>query len=155
MFFIRHASSTRSVLVALMIAGALFASVSSLGARTMSGHARPIRIEGYWGRGKADAAIIAEITISASGHARRQFGISALQAYKPAEEGTHVLRHSSQRPVTLLLNGRKEMIESFMAARPDQKVTAFGLYRAGAGQLVLSSVEIAGAPEAAPTPPAH
>jgi hypothetical protein len=56
-----------------------------------------------------------------------------------------------------MLAGRKDMVEKFLTARPDQKVTAFGLYRAGAGQLVLDSVEVAGsdAPGAAPSPPAH
>ena len=142
------------VLLALVVTGAVVGPVSPLGAR-MGGHPRPIRIEGYWERGTTDPATIAEITISASGHARRQFGISALQAYKPEEEGAQVLRHSSQRPVVLLLNGRKEMVEQFMTARPDQKVTAFGLYRAGAGQLVLSSVEVTGASAAAPTPSAR
>lgn len=151
---IRYTSFARSVLLGLVVAGALFGPVSSLSAR-MSGHPRPIRIEGYWERGKADAAIIAEVTISAAGHPRRAFGISALQAYKPAEEGAHILRHSNQRPITLLLTGHKEMIERFLTARPDQKVVALGLYRAGAGQLVLSSVETPGAPDAAATPRSH
>ena len=151
---VRYALSRRSILLALVVAGALFGPVGSLGAR-MGGHPRPIRIEGYWERGTSYGPIIEEITISASGHDRRHFGISAIQAYKPEEEGAQILRHSSQRPSTLLLAGRKEMIESFMAARPDQKITAFGLYRAGAGQLILSSVEVAGAPDTAPTPPAH
>ncbi len=144
----------RSVIVVVAIAGAFFPPAASLGVR-MSGHPRPIRIEGYWERPKTDAAILAEVTVSAAGHPRREFGISALQAYKPEEEGPQVLRHSSLQPVTLLLSGEKEMVERFMTAGPDRKITAFGLYRAGPGQLVLSSVEIADGPATAAPSPAH
>ena len=148
---IRRRSALRLVFVLLAIASAILGPTSSLSAR-MAGHARPVRLEGYWGRKKTETAVIGEATISAAGHGRREFGITALQAYKPEEEGPQVFRQSSLRPVTLLLNGPKDMIERFIAARPDQKVTAFGLYRAGAGQLILSSVEVANAPGATPTP---
>ena len=131
------------VMVAVAFAGALFPPATSLARRMGGGAPRPIRIEGYWDRHRTDPGILEDVTISAPGHAKRDFGIAALQAYKPEEEGPQVLRHSSLEPVTLLLTGRKEMVEQFMTARPDQKITALGLYRAGPGQLVLSSVEIA------------
>ena len=134
------------VMVAIAFAGALFPPATSLARRMGGGGPRPIRIEGYWDRHRTDPGILEDVTISAPGHAKRDFGIEVrCGGFRVVfeEEGPQVLRHSTLRPVTLLLSGEKAMIERFMTARPDQKITAFGLYRAGPGQLVLSSVEIA------------
>lgn len=131
------------VIIAVALAGALSPPATPLARRMGGGGPRPIRIEGYWDRHRTDPGILEDVTVSAPGHAKRDFGIAALQAYKPEEEGPQVLRQSTLRPVTLLLSGKKEMVEQFMTAHPDQKITAFGLYRAGPGQLVLSSVEVA------------
>ena len=118
---------------------------------------RPIRIEGYWERPRSEHDVLDEITIAADGGARRQFGVTALQAYKPEEEGAQVLRHSTLQPVTLTLQGRKEMIERFMHAGRDDKIVALGAYRAGSARLVLSSVEVhhAAPPGAEPSPSDH
>jgi len=103
---------------------------------------RPIRIEGYWDRPRSNPEVIGEITISAEGQERRQFGVTALQAYKPEEEGMQVLRHTALQPSTLLVRGRQEMVEKFMGAGRDDKIVAFGVYRPASGMFELSSVEV-------------
>jgi len=103
---------------------------------------RPIRIEGYWDRARSERDVIGEVTVSAEGNERRRFGVTALQAYKPEEEGIQVLRHTSLQPSTLLLRGRKEMVERFMGAGRNDKVVAFGVYRPASADLELSSVEL-------------
>jgi hypothetical protein len=104
---------------------------------------RPIRLEGYVDPPSSSSRVLEEITISA-GRDRRRFGVTALQAYKPEEEGAQVLRHSTLRPVTLLLRGPREMVNDFAHAPPGARLTAFGVYMAGPGTLTLTSVEIAG-----------
>src|SRR5439155_21990236 len=93
------------VMVAIAFAGALFPPATSLARRMGGGAPRPIRLEVYWDRHRTDPGILEDVTISATGHAKHDFGIAALQAYKPEEEGPQVLRHSTLRPVTLLLSG--------------------------------------------------
>jgi hypothetical protein len=105
---------------------------------------RPVRVTGSWGKTTADPNVIGEVTISADGSDRRTFGVTAIQAYNPVEEGMQIVRHSSLQPVTFLLRGRKELIEKLNAAKPDQPVTIFGVYNAGNANLVLSSVDVAG-----------
>src|SRR3954471_13082606 len=101
---------------------------------------RPIRIEGYWGRTKAEQAVIGQMTLSADGRDRRSFGVTALQAYKPEEEGMSAIRHTSLQPA-VLLRGSDDLVKKLYGAKPEQKVTIFGVYGAGAGTLTLSSVE--------------
>ena len=102
---------------------------------------RPVRIEGYWGRTKAEKAIIGEVTLTADGRDRRTFGATAVQAYKPEEEGMAALRHTSLQPA-LLLRGSADLITKLYQASPDRKVTIFGVYGAGAATLTLSSVDV-------------
>ncbi len=103
---------------------------------------RPIRIEGYWDRDRRAPGVLDGIRITSNaGGPRRTFGVTALQAYKPEEEGPQVLRHSSLQP-SLRLLGDEDMVRRFMDAPPTQKVVAFGVYRAASGTLVLSSVEV-------------
>ena len=117
---------------------------AAVGAQSLFGDAgRPIRIEGYWDRTEKDPGVLGEITVSPDGRTRRPFGVIALQAYRPAEEGMHVLRHSGLQPITLLLRGRDEMVERFAKARGNERVTAYGVYRAASGTLTLDSIEIA------------
>jgi hypothetical protein len=103
---------------------------------------RPIRIEGYWDRTKADPAVIGEVTISADGRDRRTFGATAVQAYKPEEEGMAALRHTALQPA-LLLRGKDDLIRKLYAAGPGDKVTILGVYGAGAATLTLNSVDVA------------
>jgi hypothetical protein len=102
---------------------------------------RPVRIEGYWDKTKDDPKVIGEVTLSFEGKDRRRFGITAIQAYKPEEEGMAVLRHTSLQPA-LLVRGPKPMVDKLASAPPDQKVTILGVYNAGSGTLVLSSVDV-------------
>jgi hypothetical protein len=68
--------------------------------------------------------------------------VTAIQAYKPEEEGTHVLRHSSLRPVTLLVRAPDDTLRRIFEASPREKVRVFGGYMGGAGTLTVSSVEV-------------
>jgi hypothetical protein len=102
---------------------------------------RPIRMEGYWDRDESARAVIGTVTILADRGARRTFGITALQAYKPEEEGVQVLRHSALGP-GLRVIGPEEMVQRFLHAPPSEKVTVFGVYRPGSATLTVSSVEI-------------
>jgi hypothetical protein len=103
---------------------------------------RPVRLQGYWGRTKAEQAVIGELTLTAGGRDKRTFGITGVQAYNPEEEGMSVLRHTSLQPA-LLLRGSDDLVKKLYGATPQQKVTIFGVYGAGAGTLTLSSVEVA------------
>ncbi|MBI3768164.1 MAG: hypothetical protein HY271_06655 [Deltaproteobacteria bacterium] len=105
---------------------------------------RPIRIEGYWGRDRRAPGVLDGIAISSNrGGPRGTFGVTALQAYKPEEEGVQVLRHSGLQP-SLRLLGHDDMIRRFVEAPTTEKVVAFGVYRPATGTLVLSSVEVTG-----------
>jgi hypothetical protein len=107
---------------------------------------RPVRLEGYWNRSRADTGIIGDLTISADGKDKRAFGVTAAQAYQPPEEGVQIFRASSLSPVTLLLRGRQEMVQRFLGAGPEEKIVALGVYVPGPAQLVLNSVEIVAPP---------
>jgi hypothetical protein len=102
---------------------------------------RPIRLEGYWERSTAERDVIGEVTISAPGRAARRFGVTALQAYQPEEEGMQVLRFTSDHPATLLARG--DAVDRLWAARRDRKLVAFGTYAAGSGLFVVGSVDVA------------
>ncbi len=137
-----------SVAAGLALSGAIAAlSIGAIAvAQSFPGDhvpARPIRLEGSWGHTNAEPQVIGEVTLSRDGKDRRTFGVTAIQAYDPEEEGMQILRHSSLQP-TLLLRGRDEMIARLYAAKPDQKVTLDGVYGAGNGNLTLSSVEVGG-----------
>jgi hypothetical protein len=142
---------TRSVVAAFTVAilttvGALLAFPVPAAARPGAAPSRPIRIEGYWGRDRDAPGVLAGIPISSDATPRRTFGVTALQAYIPEEEGVQVLRHSAQQP-SLRIIGRQEMVRRFMDAPDTDKVVAFGVYRASTGTLILSSVEVAGETE--------
>jgi hypothetical protein len=108
---------------------------------------RPIRIEGYWDHDRLAPGVLDSIPIiSRTGGPRRIFGVTAVQAYKPEEEGAQVLRNSGLLP-SLRLLGRDDMVRRFMDAPATAKIVAFGVYRAGSGTITLSSVEVEGETE--------
>ncbi len=133
----------RSVLLPTLLLAVLVATPRSGPAiELMSG--RPLRLEGRLAASADAPDVLEEITVSADGRTRRRFAVTALQAYQPEEEGAQVLRHSTLRPVTLLLRGSSESIRRFWEARPGEKVIVFGVYHAGAGTLTLGGVEVGG-----------
>ena len=145
MFEARMRSLARMHVVATLAALCVSVGASAAAAQVFPGDVapvRPIRIEGYWDRPRSNPEVIGEITISADGGERRAFGVTALQAYKPEEEGVQVLRHTALQPSTLLLRGRKEMVEKFVRAGRDDKIVAFGVYRPASAMFELSSVEV-------------
>jgi len=108
----------------------------------MGGAPRPIRIEGYWDRDRQAPGVLEGIPITSDkGGQPRTFGITALQAFQPEEEGVQVLRHSSLEP-SLRVLGREEMVQRFLDAPPTQKVVVLGLYRPGSGTIILNSVDV-------------
>lgn len=62
-----------------------------------------------------------------------------------------IFRGSTLQPIALVLRGRSALVARFMDATPSARIVTFGLYAAGATQLVLSSVELTTPP--APGPP--
>ena len=131
----RHVGATTLALTILAVASVALAQGGGVG--------RPVRLEGYWTGTQADKDVIGVITVSADGKETRSFGVTALQAYGPEEEGIGVLRPSSLQPITLLLRGDGAMIRRFMTAPPNDKVIALGVYRPGAGNFILTSVAVA------------
>ena len=119
--------------------------------RRFGGAGRPVRIEGYWEGTRADPDVIGTLVVSPDGTRKRTLGVTAAQAYQPPEEGTQIFRGSTIQPIALVLRGRSELVSRFMDAKPTERIVAFGLYSAGAAQLVLSSVELSSPP--APDPP--
>jgi hypothetical protein len=99
---------------------------------------RPIRFEGYWDRPTSAPDVPGEQRFTAEGHAERRFGVTALQAYFPNEEGIQIFQRSL-KPV-LVVRGPKELVERFFAAGPDRKVVAMGTL---SRDVVLGSVEVA------------
>jgi len=106
------------------------------------GPGRPLRLEGYFGADTSAADVLDLVTISPDGRDRRAFGVTALQAYKPEEEGAQVLRATALRPITFMLRGAPELVERFFAADPHDQVVAYGVYGGGAGIFALISVEV-------------
>jgi hypothetical protein len=103
---------------------------------------RPIRLEGYWDRTRDDRDVIGDLVVSTNGRAKRRFGVTAVQAYKPEEEGMQLFRFTSDHPVTLLVRGDDETVRRFFEAPSDRKVIAFGTYNRGSGTFVLGSVDV-------------
>jgi len=103
---------------------------------------RPIRLEGYWDRTRDDAAVIGDVVVAANRRAKRRFGITAVQAYKPEEEGIQIFRFTSDHPATLLVRGDRDAVRRFFEAPSDRKVIAFGTYNPGSGTFALGSVEV-------------
>jgi hypothetical protein len=133
-----------------ILAGALAIAIVLPASRTLARHApgavggapRPIRMEGYWDRDSQAPGVLEGIPITPSkGGQPRTFGITALQAFQPEEEGAQVLRHSSLQP-SLRVLGRDEMVHRFLDAPANQKVVVLGAYRAGSGTIILNSVEL-------------
>lgn len=104
---------------------------------------RPVRLEGYWERTRAERDVIGEITISAEGRENRRFGVTALQAYQPEEEGMQVFRFTSDHPATLVARGNG--VGRLFAAPRDRKIVVFATYTAGSGLFVVGSVDVADA----------
>ena len=101
---------------------------------------RPIRIDGYWNRDRSAPKVLEGMNfVDSRGGSPRVFGVTALQAYKPEEEGVQVLRHGSG-PIRLL--GSEDLVRKFMDAPEQQRVVAYGVYRPGANTLTLNSVEV-------------
>jgi hypothetical protein len=113
----------------------------------LDGTPRPVRVEGYWDRTRADREVIGDVSVSAEGYPPRRFGVTALQAYQPEEEGMQVLRFTSDHPATLVARG--DAVDRFFAAPKGRKVKVFATYVAGSGLFIIGSVEVA-APPAAP-----
>lgn len=125
---------------------AVLATVGTVAAQfPLAGPNRPIRIEGYWGRTRADPEVIGEVTISAQGRPPRILGVTALQAYQPEEEGMQVLRFTSDHPATLLARG--DAVDRLFSAAPNRKLIAFGTYMRGSGLFVVGSVDLVPSPE--------
>lgn len=101
---------------------------------------RPIRLEGYWERTRDQVDVIGEVTISAEGRANRRFGVTAIQAYQPAEEGMQIFRFTSDHPATLVARG--DAVGRLWAAPRDRKLVAFGTYTRGSGLFVIGSVDL-------------
>jgi len=114
------------------------------GPGAIGGAPRPIRMEGYWDRDRNAPGVLEGVPVTSSkGGAPRTFGITALQAFQPEEEGAQVLRHSSLEP-SLRVVGRDQMVHRFLDAPPTRKVVVLGVYRAGSVTIILNSVEIKG-----------
>jgi hypothetical protein len=107
---------------------------------------RPIRIEGYWERGTGAPGVLEGINVTSNaGGSPRIFGVTALQAYKPAEHGVQVLHGTgpAMAPgVTLRLLGDETLVRRFMDAPGTKKVVAHGVYRDTSGTLFLDSVKV-------------
>ena len=130
----RHVGATTLALTILAAASVAFAQ---------PGVGRPVRLEGYWSGTQADKSVIGVITVSTDAKEKRSFGVTALQAFEPEEEGMHVLEPSSLQSITVLLRGDEAMIRRFMTASPDEKVVTSGVYRPDSGDFILTSVDVA------------
>jgi len=102
---------------------------------------RPIRLEGFWDRTRADRDVIGEVTISAPGRTPRRFGVTAIQAYQPEEEGMQIFRSTSDHPATFIARG--DAVDRLWEAPKDRKMVIFGTYMAGSGLFVVGSVDLA------------
>ena len=122
---------------------ALTILVAASGALAQPGAGRPVHLEGHWSGTQPDKGVIGVITVSTDGKEKRSFGVTALQAMEPEEEGMHVLEASSLQPTTVLLRGDEAMIRRFMTASPDEKVVTSGVYRPDSGDFILISVGVA------------
>lgn len=140
-------TTMRAVTVVTILA-ALVAIATSAAAGPFASVPRPIRLEGAFDRTRADPRVIGEITISAGGRESRRFGVTAVQAYKPEEEGMQIFRFTSDHPATLIARG--DAVGRLFATAPDRSLTVFGTYTAGSGLFVVGSVDVA-APEASPS----
>ena len=135
----RHAGAIALALTIFLAAGSVALAQTAGG----GGEQQPIRLEGYWNGTQADKDVIGVITVSPDGKEKRSFGVTALQAYEPEEEGMSVLRDTSLEPITLLLRGTEPMRSRFMTASPNDKVVALGVYQPGSANFILNSVDVA------------
>jgi hypothetical protein len=133
-------STVRSLFWAgLLVTFALLTAVPS-SAQRLTTVPRPIRLEGYWDRTRAERDVIGEVTISAEGHPSRRFGVTAVQAYQPEEEGIQIFRFTSDHPATLVARG--DGVGRLFAAPRDRKIVVFATYTAGSGLFVVGSVDV-------------
>jgi hypothetical protein len=109
---------------------------------------RPIRMTGYWDRGRSAPGVLEGVGISTDGGTPRTFGITALQAYKPEEEGPQVLRHSGLQP-SLRLLGPADMVRRLMSAPSTERIVLYGVYRPGTGTIAVGSVQVGSEPASA------
>jgi hypothetical protein len=137
---IRFVKRRAFVLSALMLLAAAVPASALPPVAPLAG--RPIRLEGYWGRSRRSPDVIGEVSVAMTGRKPRSFGVTAVQAYHPEEEGAQLFRFTSDHPVALLVRGDDDMVRRFMEAPPDARVTAFGTYTAGSGLFVLGSVDV-------------
>lgn len=133
-----------SILMVVMMCVSLATASPALAARpfgSAGGAGRPIRLEGYWNRTRAEHDVIGEITITGKGEQPRRFGVTAVQAYHPEEEGMQIFRFTSDHPSTLIARG--DGVPRLFAASPERKVIMFGTYIPGSGMFVVGSVDLA------------
>lgn len=136
----------RVLAVACLIAVALVGVASAQFA--LGSPNRPIRLEGYWERTREAPDVIGEVTIAGTGRAPRRFGVTAVQAYQPEEEGMQIFRFTSDHPATLLARG--DAVDRLFAAAKDRKLVVFGTYMRGSGLFVIGSVELVPPPDVRP-----
>jgi hypothetical protein len=128
--------------IATLAAVMLLPAVGVARSPVASSPPRPIRIEGYWERDARAPTVLEGIRVTSSaGGSPRVFGVTALQAYKPAEEGVQVLRNAAPE-ISLRLLGDESLVRRFMDAPGTQKVVAHGVFRAGSSTLILDSVKV-------------
>src|SRR5262245_1230720 len=113
-----HTVRSSLAAIATLVALAALPALATARAPSARGPPRPLRIEGYWERGAGAPGVLEGIHVTSSaGGSPRIFGVTALQAYKPAEEGIQVLRGDSTAPdVTIRLLGDERLIRRFMDA---------------------------------------
>ena len=138
----------RGLFSAVLLAAVVLPAAGPASAQRIVTGTRPIRLEGYWERTRAERDVIGEVTISAAGRPSRRFGVTAVQAYQPEEEGMQIFRFTSDHPATLVARG--DGVGRLFAAPRDRKVVVFGAYTAGSGLFVVGSVDVGEQPPAAP-----
>lgn len=132
--------------IVLLAAAVAFPAAASAHEPAKTPPPRPIRIEGYWERGAGAPGVLEGINVTSNaGGSPRIFGVTALQAYKPSEQGVQVLHGTGPEMapgVTLRLLGDETLVRRFMDAPGTQKVVAHGVYRDTSSTLFLDSVKV-------------
>jgi hypothetical protein len=97
-----------------------------------------VRIQGRRGAAPAGTAVVREVSLSALGQEHRffatdwqRFGFSDEAAAPPAEERAR-----------LVLQGKREQLARFAAARPEQTVTILAERRPGSADLFLLALDL-------------
>jgi hypothetical protein len=109
---------------------------------------RPVHMQGYWDHNSNDPGIVGTVTFVAKGTKNRVFGATHVLAYMDPEQGTQVFTNATMQPV-IVVEGRKEMVDSFMGAPADKKVNVFGMFDAQpSANFILMSVQVEPGPKA-------